>query len=146
MSTNHIITGYDEHDYPEYSSQENGNYQHKCQCGADFIGPKYRNSCRVCWHVNHDKCPKCSKSPLRVLTWKSCGSDETSFHCWDCDFVTFPLGITNDNWKQLMAEEERKTKLKICARCKHEHSCKTKCCEKCKKYMRDMYRSEVITS
>ncbi len=141
MSTNFIITGYDEHDWPEYRDQENGNYQHKCtKCNADFIGPKHMYFCRICWHVIKNTCPKCYKSPLRVLTWKSCGNDGKSHHCWDCDFVTFPQGITKDNWKKLMAEEEKKTKIKICARCKHEHTSKTKCCEKCKKYMRDMYR------
>lgn len=38
-------------------------------------------------------CPKCGRDGLRILTWLSIGSDQTSLGCWSCDYVTFPPGV-----------------------------------------------------
>ena len=55
-------------------------------------------------------CPQCGKSPLRVLTWRQLGIQETSLMCWDCDWITFPEGVTKDNWKQLMEDNKNITR------------------------------------
>lgn len=51
-------------------------------------------------------CPKCGRKGIRVLTWGELGISQTSFCCWNydsgCDFITFPPGVTKDNWQRLM--------------------------------------------
>lgn len=49
-------------------------------------------------------CPKCGRKDLRTLTWRELGIEETTLGCWDCDWVTYPLGINADNWQQKMRE------------------------------------------
>lgn len=49
-----------------------------------------------------DICPECLASPLRELSWNSCGSSETSLGCWECDWMFFPPGIDESNWRTLM--------------------------------------------
>ena len=40
---------YNEHDYPEFSHLENGNYENHCvECGEEFIGCKGMPLCKVC--------------------------------------------------------------------------------------------------
>ena len=40
-------------------------------------------------------CPQCGRKDLRTLTWRELGINETSLACWDCDWVTFPVGVTD---------------------------------------------------
>lgn len=47
-------------------------------------------------------CPKCGRPDLRTLTWRELGIQETTLGCWDCDWVTFPAGVTADNWQERM--------------------------------------------
>lgn len=47
-------------------------------------------------------CPQCGRLDLRRLTWRACGSVAISYGCWDCDWITYPPGITATTWKPLM--------------------------------------------
>jgi hypothetical protein len=70
---------------------------------------------------DHEGCPKCGRVDLRVLTWRELGIVDTSLGCWDCDWVTFPAGVTADNWQELMAKHKArygtKSKLETAKRC-----------------------------
>lgn len=64
----------------------------------------------------HPCCPQCARPDLRLLTWRVCGSSAISWCCWDCDWITYPPGITADNWQQLW--EQGASKTTACPACK----------------------------
>jgi hypothetical protein len=51
-------------------------------------------------------CPQCGRPDLRTLTWRELGIAETTLGCWDCSWITFPPGVTADNWSQKMSDHQ----------------------------------------
>lgn len=77
-----------------------------------LVGQRCGKAAKTHWLVfmksSANGCPKCKRPDLRILTWRECGSNATSLGCWDCDWITFPPGITAENWQELMRNHQQR--------------------------------------